>query len=429
MSALIIEIPSSTVTAQTPLRYVLTVDGQSADRSGSATATLLPKPTRTTKVVLVLPVQALSWHRVQWPQKVSLKDRQRSLAVLNGLLEDQLLDDPRTLHMALAPDAAPGQACWVCVCHKAWLEAAVQTLAQAGVNVGVIAPALSPTAAAKEGAVVPQFYAFGSAESPWLSIAPTDAEGSILTVPLNAAAAQLDFIAHSPPETEVLAEPAVFQLSQQMLHRPAQLLEQGRYLLQAAQTPWNLAQFQFANASKDRLAQGISGTAQALLRAPQWRWVRIGVVLVVAAQIIGLNVGAWQAKRNLQAKRQAIEEIFRSTFPQVPVVLDAPLQMQREVAALEQRSGALTPGAFEALSAQVGVALQQSPAGASVPTGIQYENQTLSLVGLSMDEPALRAMQEALAAQRLTLTVAESSDANAPAPLLKITPLRQGVAP
>lgn len=401
MSALIIEIPHASITAQTPLRYVLSADGQASERSGSAAAALLPQPGRAGTVTLVLAPQALSWHRVQWP-KVSLRDRQRARAVLHGLLEDHVLDDVQHLHMALAPDTAAGQPAWVAVCGRDWLQNALSVLAQAGVQAHRIVPAFAP-----ESAATPGLTALGSDGDAWLVVRHADADGRVLTLPLTAAAAQLDIIAHSPPDAPVEAEPAVYQQAQRLLGRPAELLELPRYLLQAAQTRWNLAQFQFANAGKDRLAQSLGGGLQALLRGPQWRLARWGAGLLLMAQLAGLNAWAWQARQQLQDKRNAVETIFRATFPTVPVVVDAPLQMQREVARLQQQSGALGPAAFEVLAAASGAALQQLRLP-DTPRAVRYEGQTLRLEGLNLSDEHLRQLQAILEADRLHVSQQEA---------------------
>ena len=58
--------------------------------------------------------------------------------------------------------------------------------------------------------------------------------------------------------------------------------------------------------------------------------------------------------------RAAIESTLTQTFPGVKVVVDAPLQMQREVAALRQASGAVSSGDLEAMLAALGASAQPS---------------------------------------------------------------------
>ena len=56
-----------------------------------------------------MPAAALSWHQVTLPQG-SMSGAVRLRSVLNGLLEDRLLDDPESLHFALEPGARVGGA-------------------------------------------------------------------------------------------------------------------------------------------------------------------------------------------------------------------------------------------------------------------------------------------------------------------------------
>ena len=51
--------------------------------------------------------------------------------MLEGLLEDQLLDEPEALHFALQPQARGGGPLWVATCDRAWLRAALQVLESA----------------------------------------------------------------------------------------------------------------------------------------------------------------------------------------------------------------------------------------------------------------------------------------------------------
>eukprot|EP01034_Spumella_vulgaris_P002238 gene2238-2913_t len=81
--------------------YVLTPDGVQVGSAASAAAALLPQPTGAgAEVVAVVPAQALSWHQVELPKGTSAASP-RLRAVLEGLLEDRLLDEPGDLHFAL----------------------------------------------------------------------------------------------------------------------------------------------------------------------------------------------------------------------------------------------------------------------------------------------------------------------------------------
>jgi hypothetical protein len=63
-------------------------------------------------------------------------------------------------------------------------------------------------------------------------------------------------------------------------------------------------------------------------------------LLLLAANLIGLNAWAWKEQASWQSRRSAIDSTLTRTFPAVKVVVDAPVQMAREVAALRQATGA-----------------------------------------------------------------------------------------
>src|SRR3989344_3954301 len=118
MSTLILFLPPARPGPATEYSYTLTADGHTALRHATAPAALLPEPTRPGgEVVAVVPARALSWQRVQLPPGLALGAGQqtpRLRSVLEGLLEDRLLDDLQSLEAAsrrvsrVVPEFAPG---------------------------------------------------------------------------------------------------------------------------------------------------------------------------------------------------------------------------------------------------------------------------------------------------------------------------------
>ena len=74
--------------------------------------------------------------------------------------------------------------------------------------------------------------------------------------------------------------------------------------------------------------------------------------------------------------RRALTE----TFPNVKVVVDAPVQMEREVAALRQATGVASGRDFEAMLG----ALAQAVPPKRVATGVDYANGELRVRGLAL---------------------------------------------
>jgi general secretion pathway protein L len=176
----------------------------------------------------------------------------------------------------------------------------------------------------------------------------------------------------------VLAEPAVAALAEQLCKRPVVLQQRADRLLVASQSLWNLAQFELANMARSRQWSGVMLSAKSFLHAPQWRAARWALVLVVMVNLIGLNVFALREQRNLAEKRRAVNAVLSETFPRIPVVVDAPLQMAREVAALRRSSGQVSVSDLESL---LGALASAAPPTHTL-TVIDYEANQLRAKGV-----------------------------------------------
>jgi general secretion pathway protein L len=83
--------------------------------------------------------------------------------------------------------------------------------------------------------------------------------------------------------------------------------------------------------------------------------------------------GPGRNARALAAKREAARGILTETFPNVRVVVDAPVQMEREVAALRQQTGGLSRRDLDALLGALATAV---PAGRAA-TALDYNGSEL----------------------------------------------------
>ncbi len=380
MSSLFVLLPAEPATPGTEFAYLLSQDGHTVGAHASAPANRLPEASGAgAQIVAVVPAAALSWHRVELPKGVGAGST-RLRAVLEGQLEEQLLDEPEALHFALDPQSRPGAPVWVAVCQRAWLRSALQALESAGRAVTRIVPEVSPEA---PGAL----HVVGNADDALVIASSVD---GVLTMPLSAGSLPL-----LPPlgaEVPCFAEPAVAAQAEQLLQRPVVLQTASQRWLQAAQSGWDLAQLEFASSGRARAFKQWTTLWGGLLRAPQWRPARWGAALLIAANLIGLNAWAWRERTVLQAKQQAVRSTLTSTFPQVRLVVDAPLQMAREVAALRQATGAVSGSDFESL---LGVLAAAAPG--RTPSGLDFTGGELRVreIGWTADDlaraqPALR---------------------------------------
>lgn len=383
MSALIVLLPPEPASASAEFEYVVTNDGVSAARHGSVQAALLPLPERGgVEVVAVVPAARISWHRVELPKGTS-SGSPRLRAVLEGLLEDQLLDEPDALHFALPPQARSGAPVWVASCDRAWLRAGLQALETAERPAARIVPEFAP-------AGVPVLYAMGDPQRPVLVLA--GAEG-VLTLPLSAQA--LPLLPALPENTRCVAEPAVAGLAEQVLHHPPELQQAPQRWLQAAQSDWDLAQFDLSSSGRARAMKKLGTVWADVLAAPQWRAARWGAVLLVAVNLLGLNAWAWREHSSLDRKREAIRQTLVQTFPNVKVVVEPAVQMEREVAALRQTTGAISSRDLEAMLG----ALSGAPLSSRVPSAVEYSASELRVKGLNLDADQAEQVASSLSAQ------------------------------
>ena len=382
MSSTYVLLPPQPATAQTEFEYLVSQDGRHPTMHASSVPAFLPAATGAgSEVVAIAPAAALSWHRVELPQGVGPRSP-RLRAVLEGLLEERLLDDPDQVHFALQPQALAGAPAWVAVCDRAWLRSAVQALEAAGRPVSRIVPEFAP-----EG--LPTLHALGEPEDARLVCTGPD---GVILLPLTANS--LSLLPQLPESTRVVAEPAVAAQAEQVLQHTPALLPPSARLLSAAQTGWDLAQFEFASTGRARLIKRASTGWAAFWRDPRWRPARWGAAVLVASQLVGLNAWAWKERSGLAAKREAAQSILRQTFPQVRAIVDAPVQMEREVAALRQAAGGTSGRDLEALLAAVAAAAPAARASA-----VEYNGSELRLRGVAAGDADRRTLLQSLRTQ------------------------------
>lgn len=386
MSTLILTLPDTAADAAEGYDFVLARDDGVVAESGCAPLALLPV---ATELVALVPVHQLSWQQVRLPRgslgRGMFRDGgpSRLRAVLDGVLEERVLDDTADLHFALAPDASDEALVWVAVCDRAWLKAAIAALEQAGRPVGRIVPELAPDAAAEV------LHVMGEPETARLvAVTPN----GVAQWPLSTTALSL---LNWPASRPVLAEPAVAAVAEQLLQRAVTLQQAPQRRLQALQDEWDLAQFDLANSGGARSWRRLAEAAARLARAPRWRPVRLAVLVALLVNLVGLNAWAWKEQAALQAQRLAIREVLTSTFVKVQVVVDAPVQMARELAALQRASGQASGRDLEAMLAAYAAL---APAQAA-PEAIDYSAGELRLKGVMLKPDDLAALSLRLKAR------------------------------
>lgn len=393
MSILILNLAYPATGAAAEYDYAVSTDGQALSAQGRAPLALLPvPPARGSSVVVVVPGRALSWHQVTLPGNIhrALRgrraDQPRLRAVLVGLLEESLLDEPEQLHFAVFPGAARDAPVWVAVCQRAWLLEALRPLQTLAQPISRIVPEFTPLLGSETPATADVTADLAPAQ-----LVLCTAQGVTL-LPLGDTAAAL--VLQAQPVV-IHAQPAVAALAERAFGRPVQVRTQGERQLQALRSTWNLAQFELSVSRRSRALKTLALGASQLVSASHWRPLRWGLVLLLLVQVIGLNALAWKERALLADKRQALQQRLTQSFPDTTVIVDAPLQMERAVARLQEAAGfSGTPGLVEVL-----VAVAEAAPAYPPPMVIELDAGEFRLQGPPLAAEAVANLTRRLAAQ------------------------------
>ncbi|MDQ2778351.1 MAG: type II secretion system protein GspL, partial [Pseudomonadota bacterium] len=333
------------------------------------------------------------------------------------------------------PGAVPGQTGFVAVTHRPRLLAALAALEAAGRGVDRVVPASMPTGIGADPTLelaglplrghfhhravsgVRQDTTEAGEASPWLSLARGD---GVSVLRLSGALARA-LVFGSPPSAEPpagrwTATPAAAAAAEAWLSASVELLTDAERALEAAATDANLRQFDLAPRHRGTRALRELGKQ---FGSASWRPVRIGLAVLLLAQVVGLNLHAWQLRRAVEQRKQAMIVLLQTTHPNVRAVLDAPLQMQRETERLRAAAG--RPGGAD-LESLLGAAAAAWPENTGPVQTLRFESGALTLAAPGWTEPQLTQFRNRLrgsgfavesAEDRLTVTRAGAA---APSP-------------
>lgn len=354
--------------------WVYSVDGRSVARQGRGAPADWPP---ADECVVVLDAGDVAWLPATLPRAPASRLRQALL----GLLEDQLLDDE--LHFAVAPGAGAGQPTWVAAVHRPWLADTLQRLDAAGRPAARVVPALLPAQNPPRGHFSPD-----PDDQQRLRLDWSDAAGAVqLRVDGSLARARTA----AAPDAHWTASPACAAAAEAWLGHPVAARGDAEQALAALAGGWNLRQFDLA--PRHRGAGALKDGWRRFL-APTWRPVHIGLLALLAINLVGLNAWAWQQQRALGERRQAMVDLLRSAHPQVRAVLDPPLQMTRETDRLRASAGQAGDDDLETLLA---VAAAAWPDDEPPVAGLQFQPGRLVLDIDGWDEERIAAFRDQVA--------------------------------
>lgn len=309
--------------------YLFSPDGRQVGATGRAAPADWPA---AQTLVAVVPATSVGWHRITAPKAPAARLRQ----ALAGLLEEALLDDESVVHLAVAPGLKAGEPLWVAALNKAWIAGQLAALEASGRSVDRLVPAWAPDDAPAGHVFRPTVEVVqGGDEGVWL--AWRDAEGPVcLPVASDACRALL---AQQAADLSIQwsCTPDTADEAARLAGGTVASVSPGDWALAQSRSPWNLRQFDLAPRRKGSKAAG--DLWRRFRQAPEWRPVRWGLVALVAVQVVGAQVWAWQQRSRLAEQKQASIQLLQATFPQVRAIREAPVQMRKEVELLRVAAG------------------------------------------------------------------------------------------
>jgi general secretion pathway protein L len=182
---------------------------------------------------------------------------------------------------------------------------------------------------------------------------------------------------------------------QQHFGRAPRMLSPAQRLWQAQETQWDLAQGEWAQGRRQRWARFAQELALQLWQAPRWRPARWGILALLVLNLAGLQWMAWQQRQHQAQLQKDMATLLTRSFPAVQVVVDAPLQMAREVQALQRALGQPSAADLEPMLTSLARAL---PASAQL-SSLQFSPGELRWQAPAVTNDRMEAARETLRPQ------------------------------
>ncbi|CAN7320363.1 type II secretion system protein GspL [Caballeronia sp. 15715] len=358
-------------------------------RSGRSALSLLPRASAT---VLIVAARDLLLTAAQMPPLKGPRLRQ----ALPNVVEDQLIQDPQTCHIAVDPVALASGRRVLAVIDRGWFRFVLEAFANAGHRNVKAVPAMRCLPLHESVADTPNPFVAGIlgdvvATAPALlggdTLRPAEsattrveiaiargehaALGEGLAIPADAVTSTLTALAGAQPATLYSLRDVPGSEPRMASTRPAfpgaQPLTFETLARNALANHFDLCQFEFA-AQPWRLDRATM------------RRLRLPVALLAGALVIsmiGINIQWLQLARQRDAINAQMTETLLNTFPKTTVVLDAPDQMSRQLDRLRLVSGQLSPSDFLSLADALARALGPIPVNGIA--GLDYHDRRLEV--------------------------------------------------
>jgi general secretion pathway protein L len=373
--------------------FALAADAGGIQREGMATlAELRSIVPSAQRVVILLAASDVTLLQVQVPPMSPAKLK----AALPGLVEERLIADPADCALVAGAAGADGSRT-VAVVQRDWLDNLVATFVSFGARKLAVVP-LQLCLPYQEGQAFAAVHDIAGELELTLRIAECEGVGLAIY-----------------PEAGEPAEHAVMQTVQAMTaQRPLAL-----YVPQS-----QLQDYRQAVAREEGLAERIAihaeswdawidGAAQANIDLTagrqdasgakfdwrKWRWPVTLATLLLAVNILALNIDWWRMSNEADQLRASMTQIYRKTFPKDTVIVDPLAQMKQKLGGGQRGA----PDDFTTLAAAFGEALNSAGGTAANIAALEYKDRSLQVRLKPGSTPPTEQMKAALASRNLAL--------------------------
>lgn len=335
----------------------------------------------------VLPVYAISWHTLNLP-KIALRG-QKLRAVIRGILEEELLDDPEQMHFAIGPKQTESEGTWVAVCDRNWLKFNLKSLARDGYHPKRLIAECVPY---HWKDTLPEAIISKRNTQFWMTWGD---KNGVYQIPLESAHTSEELVSRisSKKFSQIFvdedAPSSIYEI-----YPEAKTASLEAQISKVVASEWDLAQHEFAPRNKLKAI----GTALVKTIACDKHWLptRIAFLFLALSFLVGTNLLAWKERQYLKHQERLMVEMFHLSFPNIKTIIDPLLQMQKEVAQLRRMVGVVERGDAEYILTSFG-ATQISKDPAILNVTFEYGKESgLIIYPVRLDDATFSTTRAAL---------------------------------
>ena len=363
-----------------PLRYAVRANNGELQRNGTAQLAELP---RTERVDIIVPASMVLFTEVKLPPVRGQKLRQ----LLPFAVEEKILSDPDQVQVAVGARDEGGLT-RLAVVDRIWLDTCCDRLRRLGLRpingfAETCLPELEPNAwtliwDGQDGFVRTAVGAGLALDSMGVSGAPFGLRRAVEEARINTRLPEKIILR----ATDAAASVPDLQLWSTQL---------GVSVVPGQDWHWAPRFLNTANAIN--LLQGDYAPSSSLREwVPQLRPILLLAGLIIGAQVLATGADWWRLNREKKNLTAEMNKIFKTAFPNASVVVDPPLQMQRNLAELRRASGQAQPNDFLPLLAKI---LPLMSAATAVEA-MTYEQGALKVDAMFRDEASVSDLRKRL---------------------------------